>query len=255
MTVFRNNGTAGSATVDSDGDVIIEATGAYFSKTLTWATGNLTTGNIIRVKCTAKTNSATPATNVGRIYFNNGGSSSAMTLIEDVLKFDTNYYQTKEMCFPVGYDNVISALTLSVGLAGQGVSGSGEMEIKGFSVEIYAPKEEDTSTERYGYIFAYDAPPGIRPEMAISGINGVSVKSDDPSTILVDYTPFLDQTKKPLVFTDVDAYGQKIMRQVKVKSLDSPHGQLMLNIYEPDGTKIADVRTGMRMGFAILIKI
>ena len=255
LSVFKNNGSTGSTTVDSDGDILVNATERYFSKTLTLPINALKTGQIIRVKCTAKTNSASPATNVGRIYFNNGGSASAMTLIEDVLRFDANYYQTKEMAFVVGDGNVLNNLTLSVGLAGQGILGSGEMEIKEFSLEIYAPKSEDTSRERYGYIFAYDIPPAIRPEMAISGITNVSVKSDDPSTILVDYVPFFDQTKKPIVLTDVDAYGQKIMRQVKVKSLDSPHGQLAINIYEPDGTKIPDVRTGMRMGFAILIKI
>lgn len=255
VSEFKNNGSGGTTEIDSNGDVHISASGTYFSKMLTLLTDNLSAGQIVRVKCTAKTNSAAPETNVGRIYVYNGGSSTNLTYIEDIMKFDTNYYQTKEMSFPIGHGNVVNNLAISVGFSGQGVAGLGEMEIKDFSLEIYSPKKANTSRERYGYIFAYDIPPAIRPEMAVSGITNVSVSTDDPSTILVDYVPFFDQTKKPIVLTDVDAYGQKIMRQVKVKSLDSPHGQLALNIYESDGTKVSDVRTGMRMGFSILIKI
>lgn len=259
LTVFRNNGTAGSATVDSDGDVIIEATGAYFSKTLTLLVGDLRVGQIVRVKCTAKTNSAQPATNVGRIYFNNGGSSSAMTLIEDVLKFDTNYYQTKEMCFLVGHDNVISGLTLSVGLAGQGVSGSGEMEIKGFTVEIYAPADIDLTTERYCMISAWDALPVIHPQVENFGITNVSVDPTDKSTLVVDYVPFSDTTKKPICIAVVNGYGDgndaNKARNVVTRTLNSELGQIKMNVINADGTKVADLTNQFRMGFDLIIKI
>lgn len=259
ISVFKNNGSGGTTVLDSEGDVHISSSGTYFSKTLTLPAATLPPGYIVRVKCTAKTNSASPKTNVGRIYFSNGGTASALTVIEDVIRFDTNYYQTKEMTFTVGKSNVLNNLTLSVGLAGQNVAGTGEMEIKEFTVDIYAPADIDLTTERYGMIFAWDALPAIHPQVANFGITNVSVDSADKSTLVVDYVPFSDTTKKPICIAVVNGYGDgndaNKARNVVTRTLNSELGQIKMNVINADGTKVADLTNQFRMGFDLIIKI
>ena len=134
---WRENGTGGTTTFDeTTKEVSLKSSGTYYSRTLLIDKSRLPNGSLIHIKITAKTKTYT-SNNYGRVYVT--GKNSKGKVIEDVIQFPNNYYETKELYFPIT-DDLTGIITTSIGLAGQGIVGTSEMMIRDLETTVLVPK-------------------------------------------------------------------------------------------------------------------